>query len=166
MIITFDLPLWIKATRIVLETGMPIVIRLGGFHTLKSFLGCIGYIMADSRLEELINLVYPGDVTHISDGGSYSNALRAHFLIDAALCCFNIEVKDNDDELVDLEGYINKCVTENLGVNFKTKPIQDLSEKMTQLLKNLFSNSRTATLWVTYQIMITLVKDFIRAEKL
>ena len=83
MIITFDLPLWIKDTLIVLETGMPIVVRLGGFHTLKSFLDCIGYIMADSGLEELIKLVYPGDVTHISDGGSYYNALRAHFMIDA-----------------------------------------------------------------------------------
>ena len=145
---------------------MPIVVRIGGFHTLKSFLGCIGYIMADSGLEELIKLVYPGDVTHISDGGSYYKALRAHFLIDAAFCCFILEEKVNDDELVDLEGYIDKCVNKNLGVNFKTKYIQDLSEKMNQLLKNLFSNSRTAALWVTYHNMITLVKDFIRAERL
>ena len=56
MIITFDLPLWIKATRIVLETEMPIVVRIEGFHTHKSFLGCIGYIMADSGLEELKKL--------------------------------------------------------------------------------------------------------------
>ena len=39
---------------------------LEGFHTLKSFLGCIGYMMADSGLEEVIKLVYPGDVTYIS----------------------------------------------------------------------------------------------------
>ena len=110
--------------------------------------------------------MYPEDVTHISGGGFFYNAFRAHFLIDAALCCFNIKVEDYDDKLVDLKGYINKCVNENLGVNFKTKSIQDLSEKITQLLKNLFSNSRTAALWVTYQNMITLVKDFIRAEGL
>jgi len=54
MVITFDLPLW-----------------LGGFHTLKSFLGCVGYIMADSGLEDLMILVYPRDVTHIMDGGRY-----------------------------------------------------------------------------------------------
>ena len=57
MIITFDLPLWIKATRIVLETGMRIVVRLGGFHILKSFLGCIGCIMAELGLEELIKII-------------------------------------------------------------------------------------------------------------
>ena len=55
MVITFDLLLWQKANRIVLEKGMPIVVRLGGFHTLKSFLGCIGYkFMAVSGLEELV----------------------------------------------------------------------------------------------------------------
>ena len=56
MVITFDLPLWLKASRIVLEKGMPVIFRLGGFHTL---LGCVGYIMADSGLEDLIRLVYP-----------------------------------------------------------------------------------------------------------
>ena len=58
MVITFDLPLWLKASRIVLEKGMPVIVRLGGFNTLKSFLGCVGYIMADSGLEDLMRLVY------------------------------------------------------------------------------------------------------------
>ena len=68
--------------------------------------------MADSGLEELIKLLYSGDVTHISDGRPYYEALRAHFLIDAALCCFIMEENVYDDELVDLEGYINKCTNE------------------------------------------------------
>ena len=49
MIFTFDLPLWIKATRIVLETGMRIVVRLVGFNILKNVLGCIGCIMAGAH---------------------------------------------------------------------------------------------------------------------
>ena len=46
IIITFDLPLWIKAMRIVLEMKMPVsvIVRLGGFHFLKSILGYVGYI--------------------------------------------------------------------------------------------------------------------------
>ena len=47
---------------------MPVNVRLGGFHTLKSFLEYVGYIVADSGLEDLMRLVYPGDVTHIMDG--------------------------------------------------------------------------------------------------
>ena len=61
---------------------------VGGFHSLKSFLGCIGYIMADSGLEKLVQIVFPGDVSNIMDGSSYYKSLRAHFLIDAALCLF------------------------------------------------------------------------------
>ena len=50
MIITFDLSLWIKATRIVLETGMRIVVRLEVFHILKIFLGCIVHRLYNGRL--------------------------------------------------------------------------------------------------------------------
>ena len=41
-IITFDLPLFIKASQIVKEQKLEVDVRLGGFHFLKSFLGCIG----------------------------------------------------------------------------------------------------------------------------
>ena len=37
------------------------MVRLEGFHIRKSFLGCIGCIMADSGLEELIKLLYSGE---------------------------------------------------------------------------------------------------------
>ena len=52
-----------KATRIILDTGMPMIARLGGFHLLKSFLGCIGYIMRDSGLEEVFQMIYSGSET-------------------------------------------------------------------------------------------------------
>ena len=85
-IITFDLPLFIKASQIVKEQKLEVVVRLGGFHFLKSFLGCIGYIMEDSGLAEALSVVYgPNTVKHILKGAAYSKALRAHFLTDAAL---------------------------------------------------------------------------------
>ena len=39
--ITFDQPLWLKATEIVIEKSLNIVVHLGGFHTLMSFSGSI-----------------------------------------------------------------------------------------------------------------------------
>ena len=166
MIITFDLPLWIKATRIVVERGMPIIVRLGGFHTLKSFLGCIGYIMTDSGLEDLIRLIYPGDVSHIMDGGSYYKALRSHFLVDAALCSYLLEDEITDEDLTDMKAYIAKCSQEKLGINYKSRAVQDLSKVIKDKFKVLTSNSRTAALWSTYHKIISLVKDFIRSERL
>ena len=35
-----------------------LVLRLGGFHTEMSFLGCIGHLMASSGLQELLEMIY------------------------------------------------------------------------------------------------------------
>ena len=37
---------------------LPVIVRLGGFHLLKSYLGSLGYIMKDSGLEELFQRVF------------------------------------------------------------------------------------------------------------
>ena len=37
-IVTFDLPLWLKAVDIIQSKDLEVVPRLGGFHLLKSFL--------------------------------------------------------------------------------------------------------------------------------
>ena len=85
-IITFDLPLYIKASQIVKEQKLEVIVRLGGFHFLKSYLGCIGYIMEDSGLAEAMGIIYgTNTVQYILKGATYSKALRAHFLTDAAL---------------------------------------------------------------------------------
>ena len=155
MVITFDLPLWLKASRIVLEKGMPVIVRLGGFHTLKSFLGCVGYIMADSGLEDLMRLVYPGDVTHIMDGG---------FLIDCALCCYLFEDKIAEEDLEDMASYIAKCSNEKLGLNHKTRVVQELLERIKKKFEILSSNSRTAALWTTYHWFHLLNKRFYKSR--
>ena len=49
--ITFDQPLWQKATGIIKEQNLDIVCRLGEFHTLMSYLGSIGNMMKGSGLE-------------------------------------------------------------------------------------------------------------------
>ena len=59
VVVTLDYPLWIKAVDIVLQLNLPIVVRLGGFRTLKSFLGSIGNTMDGSGLEELVATIYP-----------------------------------------------------------------------------------------------------------
>jgi len=45
------------------------VLRLGGFHTQMSFIGCIGHLMASSGLPELLEAVYASNtVTHMLNG--------------------------------------------------------------------------------------------------
>ena len=56
--VTLDQPLWRKATKTIQERGFPIVCRLGGFHTLMSFLGSMGTLMKGSGLAESLETVY------------------------------------------------------------------------------------------------------------
>jgi len=37
-IVTFDLPIWLKAVDIIKQANLPIIARLGVFHMLKSFI--------------------------------------------------------------------------------------------------------------------------------
>lgn len=84
--ITFDQPLWLKAVEIIKAKSMNIVCRLGGFHTMMSFMGSIGSMMKGSGLEEALETVYgPNAVTHMISGKAVSRALRGHFLVEAAL---------------------------------------------------------------------------------
>lgn len=61
------------------------MVRLGGFHLLMSFLGCIGYLMDGSGLKELMSTVYAVvSVEKMLQGHAFSRAVRAHFLIQTA----------------------------------------------------------------------------------
>ena len=84
--VTFDQPLWIKAMEIIKSKSLNIVCRLGGFHTMMSFIGSIGHMMKGSGLEEALEMIYgPNAVNHMMAGKAISRALRGHFLIESAL---------------------------------------------------------------------------------
>jgi len=86
-IVTFDQPLYIKAREIVAASPntselSKIVVRLGGFHLLMSFLGSIGYIMDGSDLKEVLSVIYARHSTEkILNGHAYARAIRAHTLL-------------------------------------------------------------------------------------
>jgi hypothetical protein len=51
-----------------------------------SFLGSIGTLMAGSGLSEALEICYgPNAVVHMMTGKAVSRAVRAHFIVDAAL---------------------------------------------------------------------------------
>ena len=70
--ITYDQSLFIKAFEISKAKSMNIVIRLGGFHLLMSFLVGIGTIMGGSGLAETMETIYAQNhVIHMLDGKAY-----------------------------------------------------------------------------------------------
>ncbi len=90
-VVTFDQPLWWKALTVIQNDHKDsslksVVLRLGGLHTQMSFLGCIGHLMAESGLKELLELVYANNtVIHMLTGKAIARSVRGHLLVDAAL---------------------------------------------------------------------------------
>jgi len=91
-VVTFDQPLYWKAVTIVSKANdgtllKDMVVRLGGFHCIMSFLGCIGQLMSGTGLNELFETVYaPNTVPHIMSGKAVARAVRGHSLASTALC--------------------------------------------------------------------------------
>ena len=78
--------MWIKAFEIVKTKNLRIVFCLGGFHSLMSFVGSVGFSMEGSGLEKVFETVYgKNTVTHTFPGNTISRTLRCHFLVDTPL---------------------------------------------------------------------------------
>ena len=90
-VLTFDQPLWWKATMIVANAPIScptrnITLKLGGFHLLMSYVGCIGHLMDGSGLQEIFDVIYANNtVPHILSGKAISRAIRAHIILESAL---------------------------------------------------------------------------------
>ena len=85
-VITFDQPLWLKATEFVNVKTLKVVLILGGFHLMMSFIGSIGHLMKRSGISEVLGTVYGSNaVEHMISGKAVLRALRGHFLVPSAL---------------------------------------------------------------------------------
>ena len=172
--VTFDLPLYMKALQILLSVPPEselscVVLRLGGFHLLMSFLGCIGHIMADSGLKELLCTIYAeNSVDHILTGHAYARAVRAHILTQLAL----VKILFKNINLTNEEEAVIKEVIENLELNPMEKSIIEENEVVKNICSKLKNEilekekiGKLAKLWIQYIKMVTLMKNYIEAER-
>lgn len=165
-IITFDQPLYIKAVDVIHSSNderlKNVIIRLGGFHLLMSFLGSIGNLMSGSGLEELWQTVYAKkSIPHMMNGHAYSRAVRAHLLTQQALSTMllqntnisesdKLEIKGLEDSVLNLNHPLTKSII------FEVKKELDSQALL----------SRTGKLWQQYWELVELLKCFIAAERL
>ena len=103
--VTFDQPLYAKATKTVLYAGSDsllgrVIVRLGGFHFIMSFMGLAGHIMAGSGMEYLREAVYArNSIVKMLSGASYARELRANFLSYWTLVTLLLESPSQDNDL-------------------------------------------------------------------
>ena len=156
-LVTFDQPLFMKASEIVAASAelSNVVVRLGGFHLLMSYMGAVGHIMSGSGLEYLWSTVCAkSSVTHMMSGHAYARALRAHYLTQEALA----KIKLNDSNCLDdvdkesLREIYNELLTGLKSVDdaLKSEWAQKINTLLSQCCEQAKTVSRTAKLWAQY----------------
>ena len=157
-----------------------IILRLGEFHTVTSFLGSIGHVMNGSGLRQVMDLIYAEDtVPHLLSGKAISRGIRAHFLIDAALNILLLknmfDNENNDDEVLFTSLNIQEKLERQEEIdNLLKQPttIEGMEEsanveklkKIIILKLNSLMSHRTTTMWIQYMEMVGILKTFSRAE--
>ncbi|CAG9814961.1 unnamed protein product [Phaedon cochleariae] len=171
-VVTYDQPLYWKARDVVANNSFPelnsVVVRLGGFHLLMSFMGAMGTIMAGSGLKELFCMVYAGNsVDKILSGHAYARAIRSHFLTHAALAGLIIErLELTPEEVSALDTVINSPERSIILRAHRDPVILAVTDKFSAILKKIENSGRTARLWIQYFRMCTLMKNYIQAERM
>lgn len=174
LIVTFDQPLYWKAREIVAAAPPDsqlgkCVVRLGGFHLLMSFLGCIGYLMSGSGLKELLSTVYASlSVDKMLQGHAFARAVRGHSIVTTALSHVILDhIQLTEEEQSCVEEFMASFLQEppSLTTLNNNPTLKSLAIKFGEALDELSENGPTARLWVQYFKMVYLMKEYIHAER-
>ncbi|GBP58029.1 hypothetical protein EVAR_39745_1 [Eumeta japonica] len=159
-IITFDQPLYYKAREIVAAVDVQsdisnVIVRLGGYHMLMSFLGSIGYIMEGSALKEALSVIYdPNSVGKMLDGHAFARSVGRHGLIRVALMKLNYDKLAIDQNLQEfLEGYIMDIMRRTMyydNIEESEEVLNGLIQLFNDEVAKLKSRGPTAQLWLQY----------------
>lgn len=101
--VTFDQQLYWKARDIVGNAPADselkqVVVRLGGFHLLMSFMGSIGNIMSGSGLENLWSTMHAeGSIPQMLLEKAYERAVRAHILSNLSIAKIIFDLIDREE---------------------------------------------------------------------
>jgi hypothetical protein len=150
--VTFDQPLFFKARDIV-EGGQYselscVVVRLGEFHLLMSFMGCIGAIMAGSCLKALFMTIQITGLDKMLNGHADSRAVRAHTSILTNLILASIildEVDLTGKERAETENKLRESERSLILFVKENRTYQSLRAKFKTALHNLEGNQSCGT---------------------
>ena len=177
-IVTFDQPLFWKASEIVIEVEdsspvKDVILLLGSFHTLMNLLGAIGTLMEGSGLKEILETIYGENaVVHIMSGKAVQRALRGHFLVNQCLTnqvLSQIIESELEFDLLIQELEVLYCQAEDGEIEIDRVLGSDCMEKILNAVKlktsDLQTNSKTSKLWLNYQSMLGIARELIEADR-
>lgn len=178
MFVTFDQSLYIKAREVVAAySNSPdknfnkVIVRLGSFHLLMSFMGCVGYIMAGSGLSTILSKVYAEKtVDKILGGHTYSRSIRAFMLINTVLGNHLLKSMQESSSCLTTEEYnfMKKSIEghgDSLRYAVKDEKFIAVHKKFNTFVDDVEKRGPTAKLWVQLYKMTILIKQLLEADK-
>ena len=160
--------------------------RLGGFHRSTNFMGDIGTIMENSGLEDLFvesGIHGSAMVAKIFGGKAYNRGIRAHKLAFEALSrlkwkafgnWLNEHNKVNEEEYTPIKEATDKLIrlfqSKDLDKQLVISRLNDLHDILSPLISLFFSEieglrSKTFQFWDRYLCMVSLLLDYVAAER-
>lgn len=93
-----------KVSALNVNNDPALIIKLGAFHMMQPFFGCIDNIMAGSGLNEVLSTVYTDKTCdQILSGHNYSIVVRAHSLVQLTLFKFIYEEIKNEEKFIEFQ---------------------------------------------------------------
>ena len=161
------------------EKFEPIILRLGTFHTICTFLAVIGKRFADAGLRDIAiesAAIAEGSVKGAFQGKQYNRAVRFHKLLYEALMRILWEKFCNRiDDSETAESSILREISERLSENPTNETYNGiLLDPRFDVLINSFSvffdnvqaqRGTMSTFWMSYMTMVKTLLDIIRASR-
>ena len=164
--ITFDQPMYGKAYNIVLSMNMNMFVRLGLPSTYESFrVHCM--LMEESGLCAALENVYATvTVGHMFSGKAFARAICGHMLCASAALSLPLE-EFWDSISSDQKSQLGKIFdTFNSSLIEPSHSVKNFVSWLKNKKFALSSKSRISTFWLNYTQYISIVQQFIRAERI
>ena len=130
------------------ETLIP---RLGGMHMLMSFVGCVGTLMADTGLKEVMESAF-GGVTKLLSGKNFPQNVRAlRLVVEELLRSISEQIESYDEMLSILEERARVSRTAKLWVNWLVQPV---------LIMMLFIWAEREAEWPLHLLAVKLMRPY------
>ncbi|CAL1293796.1 unnamed protein product [Larinioides sclopetarius] len=178
IVVVMDQALYSKAQQIRWsnkEYEERIILRLGEFHTLMSFLAIIGKRFRDAGLEDIFiesGLVAQNSLNGVMNGNHYNRSIRAHKIMAEALETLRWQsfIEQTDKTTFD----IVNTKSEELYISYKNKTfVNILEQENTDNVLKMYRNyvkqccleSPTFKFWSSYLEMVEIMLLFQRATR-